>query len=66
MELTLELRSVIEEVVCPDHGLHPQVVTKSDNSIELICCCPEFKVQCFHLLKKLWSNQQNNKDNVTG
>ena len=53
MELTLELRSVIEEVVCPDHGLHPQVVTKSDNSIELICCCPEFKVQCFHLLKKL-------------
>jgi len=51
MELTVNARSVIEAVACPTHNKHPQIIMGEDNEIMLQCCCAEFKLQCFYILK---------------
>ncbi|MDB4901270.1 MAG: hypothetical protein JWQ63_551 [Mucilaginibacter sp.] len=54
MNLTPELKSVIESLSCPKHNQHPEVIF-DEEKIKLECCCPEFKVQCFYLIKKVTS-----------
>lgn len=63
MDLTPELKTVIESLSCPKHREHP-VVTFDEEKIKLECCCPDFKVQCFYLIKKLASLSfpKNKKD----
>jgi hypothetical protein len=58
MEADTRIKAIIEELVCPIHKQQPRVVIQEDNSLQLTCCCAEFKVQCFHLLKKMQSNQE--------
>lgn len=61
MEIPPNARSVIEAVVCPIHKEHPQVILGEDNVITLQCCCTEFKLQCFYILKIAL---QENGDNI--
>ena len=49
---TPELIAVIESLVCPEHNQRPTVVIDKED-IHLECCCPRFKVQCFHIIKKI-------------
>lgn len=56
MESGPEFKAILEELMCPIHKQHPVAALK-DGSIELTCCCDQFKIQCFHLLNKLLSNQ---------
>jgi hypothetical protein len=58
MDADPQLKAIIEELVCPVHNQHPVVIHQKDGSIQLTCCCAEFKIQCFHLLKKMTSNQR--------
>jgi hypothetical protein len=52
MYLTSELKSVIESLTCLEHKQHPVVVFNEDR-LKLECCCDTFKVQCFHIIKKI-------------
>jgi hypothetical protein len=61
MPIKPELKSVIEEITCPVHHQHPVLNVDEDDSIKLTCCCAEFKVQCYHLLKKFLGSQDNTK-----
>jgi len=50
------VKSIIEEMVCPTHKQHPVVIEEEDG-VKLKCCCADFKVQCFYLVKKMVSQQ---------
>ena len=52
MELTSELKGVIESLACPEHNKHPVVVIDREK-ITLKCCCPKCKAQCHYLIKKM-------------
>jgi hypothetical protein len=47
-----ELKALIESLSCPEHKQNPVVYFEQED-IKLHCCCAKFKVQCFHLIKKL-------------
>jgi hypothetical protein len=53
METSPNVKSVIEAITCPVHNEHPQIIMEGGNAVKLECCCAEFKVQCFYILKKL-------------
>lgn len=61
MPIKPELKSVIEDITCPVHHRYPVLTIGDDDSIKLTCCCAEFKVQCFHLLKKFLNTQEDSK-----
>ncbi|MDF2433698.1 MAG: hypothetical protein JWP44_3329 [Mucilaginibacter sp.] len=65
MDLTPELKSVIESLSCPIHKQHPKII-HNEEKVTLDCCCPSFKVQSFFLIKKLSSLSfpKKNKDLV--
>jgi|GEM_PF-1316911 len=47
-----ELKAEIESLQCPILKEHPTLELRDDGSMKLHCCCPEFKVQCYHILIK--------------
>ncbi|MDB5109467.1 MAG: hypothetical protein JWR67_581 [Mucilaginibacter sp.] len=52
MHLTNKSKSVIELLLCGKHKQRPVVIFDQEK-IKLECCCVDFKVQCFHLIKKM-------------
>jgi len=50
-------KSAIETLECPEHKQHPVIILDDDNDIKIVCCCPDFKVRCFQILKKLMDGQ---------
>ncbi|MDP9046540.1 MAG: hypothetical protein M3N14_00260 [Bacteroidota bacterium] len=59
MPIKPEFKSVIEEITCPVHHQHPTLTIDENDSVKLTCCCTEFKVQCYHLLKKFLSSHDD-------
>jgi len=53
MDVNPKIKTLVEELLCPLHGQHPSVEILTDNSILLTCCCAEFKIQCYDIIKKL-------------
>lgn len=51
-----EFKPIIEGIVCPVHKKHP-VFFMEDGKIKLTCCCDEFMLQCFYILRKLSTNR---------
>jgi len=47
-----DFKSMLESIICPIYKQHPKIIINDDNSIEMECCCDEFKEQCMHLLSK--------------
>ena len=54
-----EFKPIIEGMMCTVHKKHPVVIIE-DEKIKMNCCCDEFMVQCFYLLKKLSTNRDIN------
>jgi len=53
-KLTHELKVLIESLACLEHKQRP-IITIDEDDVKLKCCCPKFKVQCFHLIRKISS-----------
>jgi hypothetical protein len=58
MDTNTEIKTAIEGLLCPVHKKHPSVGYQKDNSMLLTCCCAEFKIQCFYLVKKMLATQR--------
>jgi hypothetical protein len=52
MEPGKNVKSALGDMACPVHNKHPHITTAVDGSLHLECCCDEFKVQCYHVVKK--------------
>lgn len=63
LEIDRELRNTINTLCCPKHNVRPDISEHPNGKLKLNCCCAEFKVQCFHILKKLMeSSASEDKD----
>lgn len=57
MELSPQLKSIIQSAVCKAHHVHPIITLTKDDKMKIECCCANFEVECFHICKKIMEGQ---------
>jgi len=53
MEISANLKSMMEYAACTVHHRHPILTTSKDKKVKIECCCVDFKIECLQLCKKL-------------
>jgi hypothetical protein len=66
VEISNDLKFLIEHFACATHGQYAKIVNVDSDQFKISCCCAEFKVECFLIIKNAMNTlpKETNNDSI--